>query len=236
MPTDRVHRLPQQAQPRAFPPDTHKRQHQTQPHNLEIPARLRTRRATPVPSRYTRSEGVSCLRIGCTAPHNKHNCGQFLPTHPSGSIRRSHTTSKYPPGSEQEALHPFRRATPVPSRCTRSVAIHPIRRGVMPTDRVHCRPRQVQLRTVPPDTPKRQHQTQPHNLEIPARLRTRRATPDPSRYTRSVAIHPIRRGVTPTDRVHRPPRQTHLEPRNPNHCVPAPASGKGALSVTRSVL
>ena len=75
------------------------------------------RRAAPDPSRYTRSEGVSCLRIGCTAPHNKHNCGQFLPTHTSGSIRRSHTTSKYPPGSEQEALHPFRRATPDQKGC-----------------------------------------------------------------------------------------------------------------------
>ena len=190
MPTDRVHCRPRQVQLRTVPPDTPKRQHQTQPHNLEIPARLRTRRTTPVPSRYTRSvamhpfrcaapvplrytrsEGVSCLRIGCTAAHDKYNCGQFLPTHPSGSIRRSHTTSKYPPGSEQDALHPIRRATP-----------------------------------------------------------------DPSRYTRSVALHPIRRGVMPTDRVHRPPRQTHLEPRNPNHCVPAPASGKGALSVTRSVL
>ena len=104
------------------------------------------RLGTPVTSRYTRSEGVQCLRIGCTAPHNKHNCGQFLPTHPSGSIRRSHTTSKYPPGSEQDALHPFRRATPVPSRCTRSVAIHPIRKGAMPTDRVHRLPQQAQLR------------------------------------------------------------------------------------------
>ena len=80
----------------------------------------------------------------------------------------------------------------------------------MPTDRVHCPPRQAQLRTVPPDTPKRQHQTQPHNLEIPARLRTRGATPDPSRYTRSVALHPIRRGVMPTDRVHRLPQQVQL--------------------------
>lgn len=30
-----------------------------------------------------------------------------------------------------------RSAAPVMSRCTRSVAMHPIRRGVMPTDRVH---------------------------------------------------------------------------------------------------
>ena len=86
-------------------------------------------------------------------------------------------------------------------RCTRYGARHPIRRGALPTDRVHCPPRQAQLRTVPPDIPKRQHQTQPHHLEIPARLRTRGATPDPSRYTRSVARHPIRRGALPTDRV-----------------------------------
>ena len=75
------------------------------------------RATAPVTRRCTRSEGVSCLRIGCTAAHDKHNCGQFLPTHPSGSIRRSHTTSKYPPGSEQEALHPFRRATPDQKGC-----------------------------------------------------------------------------------------------------------------------
>ena len=148
MPTDRVHRLPQQAKPRAFPPDTPKRLHQTQPHTLEIPARLRTRgttpvtsrytrhvakhplrRDTPVTSRYTRSEGVQCLRIGCTASHNKPNRGHFLPTHPSGCIRRSHTTSKYPPGSEREALHPLRRGAPVTSRNTRYVAIHPLRRN-----------------------------------------------------------------------------------------------------------
>ena len=148
MPTDRVHCPPRQAQLRTVPPDTPKRQHQTQPHILEIPARLRTRGATPVPSRYTRSvalhpfrraapvplrytrsEGVSCLRIGCTAAHDKYNCGQFLPTHPSGSIRRSHTTSKYPPGSEQDALHPIRRATPVPSRYTRSEGVSRLRIG-----------------------------------------------------------------------------------------------------------
>ena len=76
------------------------------------------RAAAPVTGRDTRSEGVHCLRIGCTAPHDKHNCGQFLPTYPSGSIRRSHTTSKYLPGSEQEALHPIRRATPDQKGCT----------------------------------------------------------------------------------------------------------------------
>ena len=170
------------------------------------------------------------------------SCGQFLPTYPSGSIRRSHTTSKYLPGSEQDALHPFRRATPDQKGChaygsgalplatsptagissrhtqaaasdaatqprntcpapnktryTRSVALHPIRRGVMPTDRVHCLSQQAQPRAFPPDTHKRQHQTQPHNLEIPARLRTRRATPVPSRYTRSEGVSCLRIGCT----------------------------------------
>ena len=91
------------------------------------------RRATPVTSQCTRSEEVQCLRIGCTAPHNKPNRGHFLPTHPSGSIRRSHTTSKYPPGSEREALHPLRRNAPVTSRCTRSEGVQCLRIGCTAT-------------------------------------------------------------------------------------------------------
>ena len=113
-----------------------------------------------------------------------------------------HTTTRKEAAST--SLHKTRdltnnaRATaPVTWRDTRYGARHPIRRGVMPTDRVHCPPRQAQLRTVPPDTPKRQHQTQPHNLEIPARLRTRGATPDPSRYTRSEGVHCLRIGCAP---------------------------------------
>ena len=35
-------------------------------------------------------------------------------------------------------LHPLRRAAPVTSRCTRYVALHPIRTGALPTDRVQC--------------------------------------------------------------------------------------------------
>ena len=92
---------------------------------------------------------------------------------------------------------------PDPSHYTRSVALHPIRRGAMPTDRVFRLPKQVQPRAFTPDTPKRQHQTLPDNLEIPARLRTRGAAPVTSRYTRYVAMHLIRRGAMPTDRVHR---------------------------------
>ena len=86
MPTDRVHRPPQQAQPRAIRP------HRPQPSTSDAVIQLRharpvpnerrctryvaahpLRRATPVTSQCTRSEGVQCLRIGCTASHNKHN-------------------------------------------------------------------------------------------------------------------------------------------------------------------
>ena len=36
------------------------------------------------------------------------------------------------------ALHPLRAGAPVTCRCTRYVAVHPNRRGALPTDRVHC--------------------------------------------------------------------------------------------------
>ena len=122
------------------------------------------RAAAPVTGRDTRSEGVHCLRIGCTAPHDKHNCGQFLPTYPSGSIRRSHTTSKYLPGSEQEALHPIRRATPDPSRDTRSEGVHCLRIGCAPN---HKNKRGI-CETIA-DTPPTRRRPAPHaaNLHRP---------------------------------------------------------------------
>ena len=42
-------------------------------------------------------------------------------------------------------LHPLCGAAPVTWRCTRYVALHPNRRGVMPTDRVHCPSEQVKV-------------------------------------------------------------------------------------------
>ena len=140
----------------------------------------------PVREDSTRSEGVESSRSGAT-PHRQQACARV-------SSLTLHMLASTRPRS--------RRNAPDPSRHTRYVALHPIRRGAIPTDRVHHLPKQVQPRAFTPDTPKRQHQTQPDNLEIPARLRTRGAAPVTSRYTRYVAIHPIRRGVMPTDRVH----------------------------------
>ena len=44
------------------------------------------------------------------------------------------------------ALHPIRGTAPVTWRCTRYVAVHPNRRGALPTDRVHCPNTQEQTR------------------------------------------------------------------------------------------
>ena len=44
------------------------------------------------------------------------------------------------------ALHPMRGAAPVTWRCTRYVAVHPNRRGALPTDRVQCPNKQEQTR------------------------------------------------------------------------------------------
>ena len=136
MPTDRVHRLPQQERPRTIPP------HRPQP----------------------------AASDAATRPRHAH------------------------PGSEREALHPLRRAAPVPSRRTRSVALHPIRRGVMPTDRVHRLPQQVQLRTVA---------LRSHTPGLFHEGHARGTAPVPSRCTRSVALHPFRRAAPVTSRCTR---------------------------------
>ena len=80
------------------------------------------RRATPVTSRCTRSEGVQCLQIGCTASHNKHNRGQFVPTDPNRPPR----TLRH--SFDMLARLRTRGAAPVTSQCTRYVALHPLRR------------------------------------------------------------------------------------------------------------
>ena len=155
MPTDRVHRLPQQAQPRAIRP------HRPQPPTSDAATQLQhahpapnerrytryvalhpLRHGTPVTSRCTRSEEVQCLQIGCTASHNKHNRGQFVPTdpnHPPRTLRHSFdmlarlrtrgatpVTSRY---TRYVAMHPLRRNAPVTSRCTRSEGVQCLRIG-----------------------------------------------------------------------------------------------------------
>ena len=153
------------------------------------------RRATPDPSRCTRSEGVQCLRIGCTASHNKHKCEHSLQTYPTDSIGRSHTTSTCSPRLRTRSATPVRERYTTPSWCN--------------TTKQHA-----QSRALPPDTPQpaaSDAATRPRNNRTDSAQEPlhplRRDTPVTSRYTRYVAIHPIRRGAMPTDRVHRLPQQ-----------------------------
>ena len=149
MPTDRVHRLPQQAQPRTLPP------HRPQPAASDAATRPRhahpgserealhpLRRAAPDPSRCTRYVALHPLRRnapdqkGCNAygsgappPTTSPTAGNSSPQTPTVHLGRCDTASTCSPGSEREALHPLRRGAPVTSRNTRYVAIHPLRRN-----------------------------------------------------------------------------------------------------------
>ena len=75
------------------------------------------RRDTPDPSRCTRSEGVQCLRIGCTASHNKHKCEHSLQTYPTDSIGRRHTASTCSPRLRTRNAAPVRECYPPSSWC-----------------------------------------------------------------------------------------------------------------------
>ena len=162
----------------------------------------------PVREDSTRSEGVESSRSGAT-PHRQQACARVssLTLHMPASTRPR-------PGSN----------APDPSHYTRSVALHPIRRGAMPTDRVFRLPKQVQPRAFTPDTPKRQHQTLPDNLEIPARLRTRGAAPVTSRYTRSEGVQCLRIGCTASSITSAiaenfAQRRPHRHPTGPGHAA-----------------
>ena len=82
----------------------------------------------------------------------------------------------------------------------------------MPTDRVHRHPQQAQLRAIP------HHRPQPSASDAATRLQNARPAPNERSCTRYVAMHPNRRGVMPTDRVHRLPQQAQsraIRPRRP---------------------
>ena len=101
------------------------------------------------------------------------------------------------------AMHPLRRNAPVTSQCTRYVALHPLRRAAPVTSRC-TRSEEVQCLQIGctashnkpnrghslPTHHNRQHRTQPHGLDMLT------PTPNERRYTRYVAMHPLR-GAAP---------------------------------------
>ena len=94
---------------------------------------------------------------------------------------------------------------PVTSRYTRSVAIHPIRRGAMPTDRVHRLPQQAQPRAIPP------HRPQPAASD--AATRPRHAHPGSERE----ALHQLA-SITPPPRLCNTPLRGVTPARNKQQC------------------
>ena len=198
MPTDRVHRLPQQAQPRAIRP------HRPQPPTSDAATQLRHARPAPNERRCTRyvalhplrrnapdQKGCNAYRSGAPPPTTSTTAGTPSQHTTTGSIRRSHTASKYP------RRFRARPAAPVTSRYTRYVTMHPIRRGAMPTDRVHRLPQQAQPRAIRP------HRPQPSTSDAATQLRHARPAPNERCYTRYVALHPLRRNAPVTSRCTR---------------------------------
>ena len=126
-------------------------------------------------------------------------------THLSGVTPLSDEPNHSQGLNHTRALHPLRGAAPLTWRCTCYVAVHPNRRGVMPTDRVHCPLEQVKVWSVCAGV------TVSHSGEdcfvtvacgLVCRGQAAGAAPVTWRCTRYVAVHPNRRGVMPTDRVH----------------------------------
>ena len=142
-------------------------------------------------------KGCNAYGSGAPPPTTSPTAGNSPPQTPTVRLGRCDTASTCSPGSEREALHPLRHNAPVTSRCTRYVTMHPIRRGVMPTDRVHRLPQQAQPRAIRP------HRPQPSASDAATQLRHARPAPNERRCTRYVTMHPLRRGAPVTSRCTR---------------------------------
>ena len=97
------------------------------------------------------------FRWGCgassgTSPVVKSSRGYAYRRPPARNTRRTLASQQQDTGKSPSSAPPSQpirsRQAPVTSRYTRYVTMHPIRRGVMPTDRVHRRPQQAQLRAI----------------------------------------------------------------------------------------
>ena len=142
MPTDRVHRLPQQAQPRAIRP------HRPQPPTSDAATQLRHARPAPNERRCTRyvalhplrrnapdQKGCNAYRSGAPPPTTSQTAGiSSRHTQAAASDAATQPRNTRPAPNERHytryvAAHPLRRETPVTSRYTRYVAMHPLRRN-----------------------------------------------------------------------------------------------------------
>ena len=149
--------------------------------------------AAPDPSRCTRSVALHPIRRATPDQKGCNAYGSGAPppaTSPNASISSRHTQA----AASDAATQP-RNTRPAPNkrRYTRSVAIHPIRRTA--PNQKGCNA--YGSGAPPPTTSTTADSCSPftHSRSVSRRPCTRHCT-------RYVALHPIRRGVMPTDRVH----------------------------------
>ena len=130
-----------------------------------------------------------------TAPDQK-GCNAYGSGAPPPQQTQLRTLAlRYAPGLFHEGR--ARGTTPVTSRYTRYVAMHPIRRGAMPTDRVHRLPQQAQMRAFPSDIPNHSIGRRHTASTCSPRLRTRNAAPVRECYPPSSWCNTQLSGVTP---------------------------------------
>ena len=100
---------------------------------------------------------------------------------PARRVRQTDEADRATASCSQYALHPMWGTAPFTSRYTLYVALHPIRRGAMPTDRVQRHFQQALSR------PRDHTNHQPTSTPPPPTS----AAPFTSRYTRCGALHPM---------------------------------------------
>ena len=130
-------------------------------------------------------------RCTVTMPGNTGSVGDAVPHRQQASSRIWRVATSLPAFYKPRS----RSAAPVTSRCTRSVATHPIRRGVMPTDRVHHRPQQAEPRTIPP------HRPQPSASDAATQLRHAHPGSEREALHRLGSITPVSEHYTTSELV-----------------------------------
>ena len=130
-------------------------------------------------------------RCTVTVPGDTGSVGDVVPHRHQASSRIWRVATSLPAFYKPRS----RSAAPVTSRCTRSVATHPIRRGVMPTDRVHHRPQQAEPRTIPP------HRPQPSASDAATQLRHAHPGSEREALHRLGSITPVSEHYTTSELV-----------------------------------
>ena len=118
---------------------------------------------------------------------------------PARNTRRTLASQQQDTGESHSSAPPSQpirsRQAPVTSRYTRYVTMHPIRRGAMPTDRVHRHPQQAQPRTIPPHIP------QPSASDAATQLRHAHTGSEREALHHLGSITPVREHYTTSDLV-----------------------------------